>query len=143
MKYKELVSISGLSGLYQLLSTKSDGAIVKNLDDGKTKFIPARLHQVTPLDSIEVFTKSDNVFLSEVFLSMEKNEKKAKTYDVPKNDTKAIAKAFATGFPEYDEERVYASDMKKILKWYTIVKNLDLLKSLAEQAKEEIVEEEK
>ena len=47
---------------------------------------------------IEVFTKSDNVFLSEVFLSMEKNEKKAKTYDVPKNDTKAIAKAFATGF---------------------------------------------
>ncbi|QLH45869.1 MAG: DUF5606 domain-containing protein [Bacteroidota bacterium] len=53
MQYRELVAISGMGGLFQLLSTKSDGAIVRNLDDNTTKFVAARSHHVTPLDSIE------------------------------------------------------------------------------------------
>ena len=50
MQYREIVAITGLGGLYQLLTTKSDGAIVKSLADNSTKFISARLHNVTPLD---------------------------------------------------------------------------------------------
>jgi Ca2+-binding EF-hand superfamily protein len=127
MKYNELVAISGLSGLFQLLSTKSDGAIVKNLDDNTTKFVPARLHNVTPLDSIEVFTEEDNVRLFEVFMNFKKNEEAAGAFDVAKADNKKLKEHFGKLFPAYDKDRVYVSDMKKMIKWFAILKKLDLL----------------
>ncbi|GBL36093.1 hypothetical protein EMGBS15_16880 [Filimonas sp.] len=127
MKYNELVAISGLSGLFQLLSTKSDGAIVKNLDDNTTKFVPARLHNVTPLDSIEVFTEEDNVRLFEVFMNFKKNEEAAGAFDVAKVDNKKLKEHFGKLFPAYDQDRVYVSDMKKMIKWFAILKKLDLL----------------
>ncbi len=127
MKYNELVAISGLSGLYQLLSTKSDGAIVKNLDDNATKFVAARSHNVTPLDSIEVFTMGENVRLYEVFQSFKVHETEVDNMDVSKADNKTISKTFATLFPEYDKDRVYVSDMKKMIKWYGILKRMELL----------------
>jgi hypothetical protein len=90
MRYNELCAISGLSGLYQLLSTKSDGAIVKSLEDDTTKFVAARSHNVTPLDSIEVYTETDNIRLFEVFQNFKANESKAKELDVTKLDNKKI-----------------------------------------------------
>ncbi len=115
MRYNELVAISGLSGLYQLLSTKSDGAIVKNLDDNTTKFVAARSHNVTPLDSIEVYTEADNVRLWDVFMSMKKNEQALEGFDLSKADNKGLRAKFGEVFPEFDKERVYVSDMKKMM----------------------------
>lgn len=145
MKYNELVAISGLSGLYQLLSTKSDGAIVKNLDDNTTKFVAARSHNVTPLDSIEVFTMTENIRLFEVFQSFKTHESEVESMDVSKADNKTISKVFATLFPEYDKDRVYISDMKKMIKWYGILKKLDLLQEETEEvaANETFAEESK
>lgn len=140
MKYNELVAISGLSGLFQLLSTKSDGAIVKNLEDNSTKFVPARLHNVTPLDSIEVFTEEDNVRLFEVFMSFKKNEESAGAFDVSKADNKKMKEHFGKLFPAYDKDRVYVSDMKKMIKWFAILKKLDLLNEEAVAAEEETAE---
>lgn len=127
MKYNELVAISGLSGLYQLLSTKSDGAIVKSLDDNTTKFVPARSHNVTPLDSIEVFTEEDNVRLAEVFINFKKNEETAGEFDLSTADNAKMKTHFGKLFPQYDKDRVYTSDMKKMIKWYGILKKLDLV----------------
>jgi hypothetical protein len=141
MKYNELVAISGLSGLYQLMSTKSDGAIVKNLDDNSTKFVAARSHNVTPLDSIEVFTMTDNIRLYEVFQSFKVHEGEVESMDVSKADNKTITKLFATLFPEYDKDRVYVSDMKKMIKWYGIVKKLDLLSEPQEEISTEAADE--
>lgn len=138
MKFSDLVSISGLSGLYQLMGTKADGAIVKNFDDDKTLFVSARKHEVTPLDSIEVYTQTDNVPLREVFMTFEKNEGEVKEVAVHKQGNKVIQETFAKLFPDYDADRVYASDMKKMLKWYGILKKLDLLKTL--DAKDETEE---
>ncbi len=142
MKYNELVAISGLSGLYQLLSTKSDGAIVKNLDDNTTKFVAARSHNVTPLDSIEVFTMTENIRLFEVFQSFKAHEGEVESMDVSKADNKTISKVFATLFPEYDKDRVYISDMKKMIKWYGILKKLDLLQEQTEEVADETLAEE-
>lgn len=134
MRYNELCAISGLSGLYQLISTKSDGAIVKSLEDNTTKFVAARSHNVTPLDSIEVFTNTDNVRLYEVFQSFQKHESEVENMDMTKADNKTISKTFAILFPEFDKDRVYVSDMKKMIKWFGIVKKLELLN---EEVKEE------
>ena len=127
MEYREIVAVTGLGGLYQLLSTKNDGAIVKNLADKTTKFISARVHNVTPLESIEIYTTTDNVRLHEVLQKMKDNESKTPLAD-PKADNNTIKSYFKSVFPDFDDERVYVSDMKKMLKWYLILKDNDLLK---------------
>ena len=139
MEYKEIVSVTGLSGLYQLLSTKSDGAIVRNIGDKTTKFISARQHNVTPLESIEVYTVAENVRLHNVFQKMQEHEA-----TIPPIDQKTASKAAITGyfksvFPEFDEDRVYVSDMKKMLKWYDLLNANGLLVFPAET--EEVAEE--
>ncbi|MBU3675780.1 MAG: hypothetical protein FGM54_01160 [Chitinophagaceae bacterium] len=137
MKFNELVAISGLSGLYQLVSTKSDGAIVRSLEDKSTKFVAARSHNVTPLDSIEVFTKEDNLRLWDVFQIFKKNEAQVGDVQVQGLDNKAIKMNFEKLFPEYDRDRVYISDMKKMMKWYGILKSYNLLDEVEMPASEE------
>jgi hypothetical protein len=127
MEYREIVAVTGLSGLYQLMATKSDGAIVKNLADKTTKFISARLHNVTPLESIEVYTTSDNVRLHNVFEKMKDTAATTPIIDHKKADNNAIKAYFKSIFPDFDEERVYVSDMKKMLKWYEILNANNLL----------------
>lgn len=126
MEYREIVAVTGIGGLFQLLATKSDGAIVRNLSDKSTKFISARVHNVTPLESIEVYTTGDNVRLHEVFKKMQENESTTPLADT-KADNNTIKKYFKSIFSEFDEERVYVSDMKKMLKWYELLKQNDLL----------------
>ena len=127
MDYKEIVAVTGLGGLFQLLATKSDGAIVRNLADKSTKFISARLHNVTPLESIEVYTTEDNVRLHNVFQKMKDNENNIKPVDAKTADNNAVKEYFKSVFPSFDEERVYVSDMKKMVKWYEILKDNSLL----------------
>ena len=127
MQYREIVAITGLGGLYQLLTTKSDGAIVKSLADNSTKFISARLHNVTPLDSIEIYTIEENIRLSELFTQMNEQEASKPLVDHKKASNDEIKKYISSVYPNIDSERVYISDMKKMLKWYEILKASDLL----------------
>ena len=117
MEYSKLVSVTGLSGLFELLSSKADGGVVRSLEDKSTKFVSTRVHNFSHLESIEVFTLKDNVNLSEVFLSM-----KASTVKLPDAaDAKKVKAYFEKVYPEMDFSRVYASDMKKMVKWFGIL----------------------
>ncbi|RFM35376.1 DUF5606 family protein [Chitinophaga silvisoli] len=139
MQYREIVAVTGLGGLFQLIASKQDGAIVRSLEDKSTRFVSSRIHNFTPLESIEVFTTGENVNLAEVFKAMQEQDGKTALVDA-KADNNAIKAYFKSVFPEFDEERVYVSDMKKMVKWYTILKNNDLLK-FDEQAEEAPAEE--
>ncbi len=119
MDYNRLVSVTGLGGLFELMSSKADGGVVKSLEDKSTKFVSTRLHNFSHLESIEVFTVKDNVNLTDVFLAMEKNEEKLPD---AKADTKAIKAYFEKVYPDMDFERVYNSDMKKMVKWFELLK---------------------
>ncbi len=127
MEYKEIVAVTGLGGLFQLLATKNDGAIVRNLADQSTRFISARLHNVTPLESIEIYTTGENVRLHHVFEKMKEQEAAIPPVDGKQADNAAVKGYFKAIFAELDEERVYVSDMKKMLRWYEILKGNDLL----------------
>jgi ribosomal protein L10 len=74
-----------------------------------------------------VFTEEDNVRLFEVFMNFKKNEDAAGTFDAAKADNKKVKEHFGKLFPAYDKDRVYVSDMKKMIKWFAILKKLDLL----------------
>jgi hypothetical protein len=117
MEYNKLISITGFSGLFELLSSKTDGAIVKSLDDQSTKFVSSRIHQFSHLESIEVYTTEDNVNLVDVFQAI---KTAGKTLPSEKDD-KAIKAYFKEVFPTMDFERVYTSDMKKMIKWYKVI----------------------
>ena len=117
MEYSKLVSVTGLPGLFELLSSKADGGVVKSLEDKSTKFVSTRVHNFSHLESIEVFTKTDNVNLADVFTAMA-----ASTEKIPAdNDAAAVKKYFETVYPDMDFSRVYASDMKKMIKWFGVL----------------------
>ena len=117
MEYNKLVSITGFSGLFELLSSKTDGAIVKSLDDQSTKFVSSRIHQFSHLESIEVYTTDENVNLADVFQAMKKADKQVPS----EKDDKGIKSYFQDVFPTMDFERVYTSDMKKMIKWFNAI----------------------
>ena len=143
MDYKEIVSVTGIGGLYQLLTSKSDGAIVRNISDKSTKFISARLHNVTPLESIEVYTTGDNVRLHEVFQKMKDAEAATPPpSESKKADNDSVKAYFNQVFPDFDQDRVYVSDMKKMLKWYHMLKENDLLNFDSMQEEDNVTEEE-
>lgn len=128
MEYSKLVSVTGLSGLFELLSSKADGGVVRSLEDKTTKFVSTRIHNFSHLESIEVFTTGDNVNLVDVFTAM-KDSKEALPSD---KDAAAIKAYFGKVYPTMDFERVYASDMKKMVKWFGLLKENNIEIKLSE-----------
>jgi hypothetical protein len=118
MDYNKIVSVTGMPGLFELVSSKSDGAVVRSLDDNSTKFVSTRQHNFSHLESIEVYTTKDNTNLAEVFDAMKKSE-----LEIPdaKADNKSLKGYFEKVYPDLDFDRVYASDMKKMIKWFHII----------------------
>jgi hypothetical protein len=118
MNYNKVISVTGLSGLFELISSKADGAILRSLEDNSTKFVSSRLHNFSHLESIEVYTVQGNVNLTEVLKAI-----KSSTEKLPdeKADGKALKAYFEKVYPDLDFERVYTSDMKKMIKWFNIL----------------------
>ena len=114
MDYNKLVSITGLGGLFELMSSKADGGIVRSLEDKSTKFVSTRLHSFSHLESVEIFTVKDNVNLVEILTAIKNSSEKLPDA----SDAKAVKAYFQKVYPDMDFERVYGSDMKKIIKWY-------------------------
>ena len=133
MEYSKIVSVTGLPGLYELINTKSDGAIVRSLDDKSTKLASRRIHNFSHLESIEVFTTGENVNLAEVFQAMEK----ASGSLPDSKDNGAVKKYFEKVYPDIDFERVYSSDLKKMIKWFDVLKKNDVDIKLTEPEPEE------
>lgn len=135
MDYNKIISITGLGGLYELVASKSDGAVVRSLEDKSTRFVSSRKHNFSHLESIEVYTVKDNTSLAEIF-------KAIKTTAEPMPDAKADGKQlknyFEKVYPDLDFDRVYASDMKKMIKWYSILRQNNIeVKQKGEEKKEE------
>lgn len=132
MEYNKLISVTGMSGLFEMLSSKNDGAIVKSLEDNTTKFVSSRIHNFSHLESIEVYTIRENVNLAEVFKAMDASKEV-----LPSDKDAAAVKAyFQKVYPDMDFERVYASDMKKMVKWFGVLKANNIAIELTETPEE-------
>lgn len=141
MSYNRLVAVTGLGGLFELISTKSDGGIVKSLEDKTTKFVSNRVHHFSHLESIEIYTIKDNVNLVEIFNAMEKS---SEAIPDAKADAKALKAYFEKVYPDMDFERVYTSDMKKMVRWFDLLKKNDIeikLSEAGEDGEHEVKEE--
>jgi hypothetical protein len=133
MEYSKIIAITGLPGLFELISSKSDGGIVRSLDDKSTRFVSSRVHQFSHLESIEVYTTRHNVNLVDVLKAMESSKEK-----LPDDkDSTGLKSYFENVYPELDFERVYASDLKKMVKWYSALAKNQVEIKLSEPAEEE------
>jgi len=133
MEYSKIIAITGLPGLFELISSKSDGGIVRSLDDKSTKFVSSRVHQFSHLESIEVYTTRHNVNLVDVLKAMESSKEK-----LPDDkDSGALKSYFEKVYPELDFDRVYASDLKKMVKWYSVLSKNQVEIKLSEPVEEE------
>ncbi len=133
MEYNKIVAVTGLSGLFEVVSSKNDGALVRSLEDGSTKFISSRVHNLSHLESIEIYTDGENVNLVDVFEAMKTSTEAAP--DV--KDNKALKAYFEKVYPQMDFERVYTSDMKKMVKWYEVLQQKGIEIKLSQQPEEE------
>lgn len=126
MNLKEIVSISGLSGLHKIVSQRGDGLIVHSFDDGKSRFVPNRTHIFTPLEGITLYTETDNIELTKVLAEMKKQNDKNPPVE-PKANNDKHKEYMRSIVADFDEEKVYVSDIKKLIKWYHILEAQGLL----------------
>jgi hypothetical protein len=141
MEFKDIISISGMPGLFSLVSTKNSGIVVKSLEDGKTQFVSSRIHGISSLDNISVYLDNEETTeLKKVLLDMQKQQDESPLPD-PKADPNQLKEYFKKIVPGYDEEKVHVSDMKKMVKWYHTLKEHNLIPAEEIAAEEEKTEE--
>jgi len=134
MDLSNILSITGKGSLYKLISRAPNSFIVEGLEDGHR--FPALSHDgVATLDNIAIFTEEEEVSLQSVFQSIFKKENGQKVA-VPK-DNNALKAYFAEVLPNYDRDRVYVSNIKKVLAWYNILTEHQLIDLEEEKPQEE------
>lgn len=130
MTLAEIVAITGLSGLYKVAGKRNDGLVVTSLVDGKTTFVSGRKHLFTTLDNVTIYTTGDGISLKAVLSEMKKQEGANPPTANTDDDLKAYIEKI---IPDYDKEKVYLSDMKKLLKWYEILNAKKLIEELTKE----------
>lgn len=119
MDLSTILSISGKPGLYKLISQTKTGALVESLLDSRR--MPAFSHErISSLEDISIFTEEDDVPLKKVLQSIYRKENGGDCID-KKADEKDIRAYMEEVLPNYDRERVYLSDMRKLFSWYRIL----------------------
>jgi hypothetical protein len=139
MKIEKIVSIAGKPGLFLVISQGKNSLIVESLADKKRLPI-TNLQNISALSDIAIYTYEEEVPLRQVFYSIYEKENGAKT-DVKNTEKKELLSYFSEVLPNFDEERVYPSNIKKVVQWYNLLVDagfeFESLKEVEEENKEE------
>ena len=136
MEFREIVSVTGVSGLKKLVANRNDGLILSDLNGENKKFFSNRQHMFSPLDNIAIYTDEDTVPLLEVMLEM-KNQKASNPPVDPNSSNDTLRNYLGTILPNFDRERVNISDIKKLIKWFLILDETDAIQKPEEETQEE------
>jgi hypothetical protein len=135
MDLRTVLSVSGKPGLFKLIAHQKNGVVVESLLDGKRTAISANAN-VSSLGDIAIYTYEEEVPLRDVFKAMAEvtEGKEALSHKSSKDQLEDF---FGEVLPKFDQERVYASDIKKVVQWFNILVKNDLLSILEEEVSEE------
>lgn len=127
MDLTKVLSIAGKPGLYKVIGqTQNKGIIVESFIDGK-RFPAYAAHKISSLEDISIYTEDDDKPLKEVFEAIKDHENGAKSSVNPNGSANELRGYFKEILPDFDEERVYNSDIKKVIKWYNDLHDADML----------------
>lgn len=135
MELKDIVAVNGKPGLYEIKAQSKGGIIVESLLDGK-KFPVTVTHNISALNEIAIYTYEEEIPLRIIFKAIGEKEDGKETIS-PKENGKVLTSYFREILPNFDEERVYTSNIKKVLQWYNLLasKNFDFA-SIKEEEEE-------
>lgn len=141
MSLEKIISVTGKPGLYEIIAQSKGGIIVESMID-KKRFPISAMHNVSVLDNIAIYTYEEEVPLRIVLKSIFEKEE-GKEAMSPKESGKKLMAYFSEVLPNYDDERVYASNIKKVLQWYNLlVQNKFDFSTITEDKEEETKTEE-
>ncbi|SKB27415.1 DUF5606 family protein [Maribacter arcticus] len=125
MGLEKILSVAGKPGLYKLITQTRTGFVAESLLDGKRITVSLR-SSVSVLSEIAIYTLEEEVPLREVFQKIQTKENGAKTSISHKDEKIKLEEYFFEVLPNYDEDRVYVSDIKKVIQWYNILSDSDI-----------------
>jgi len=125
MNLEKIMSITGKPGLYQLITQTRSGFLAESLTDGKRITVGIR-NNVSLLSEIAIYTLTEEVPLREVFEKIKLKENGGPASVNPKDGNDALEEYFFEILPDYNEDKVYASDIKKIIQWYNVLQSKGL-----------------
>jgi hypothetical protein len=142
MEFREVIAVTGVSGLKKLVANRNDGLILSDLNGENKKFFSNRQHMFSPLENIAIYTDEDTVPLLDVMLEM-KQQKDANPPADPNASGEALRTYLASILPNFDRDRVNVSDIKKLIKWFAILEETDALQPKTSEVQETKEEETK
>ena len=129
MSLDKILSITGKPGLYKLITQTRTGFVAESLMDKKRLSVSVR-QNISVLSEIAIYTLTEEIPLKDVFEKIKEKENGQKTSVKPKDGKDKLEAYFFDVLPNYDEDRVYASDIKKVIQWYNLLLEHDLLDDL-------------
>lgn len=142
MGLEKILSVAGKPGLYKLITQTRTGFVAESLLDGKRITVSLR-SSVSVLSEIAIYTLEEEVPLRDVFKKIQEKENGGKTSIGHKEEKIKLEEYFFEVLPDYDEDRVYVSDIKKVIQWYNILTENKITDFSSEEvASEEASEEE-
>ncbi|HEY5688001.1 MAG TPA: DUF5606 domain-containing protein [Yeosuana sp.] len=141
MSLEKIIAIAGKPGLFKLITQTRAGFVAESLIDNKRLSVNAQ-QNVSVLSEIAIYTLTEEVPLKEVFLKIKEKENGQQTSVNGKDSKDALEEFFFNVLPDYDEDRVYVSDIKKVIQWYNLLQSHDLLDSLEADSLKKSDEEE-
>ena len=121
MNLKDLVSVSGLPGIYKSIGSRKNGLMLEDLQTGKRKFASQRKHQFTPLEGIGIYTdEDDTIELGKVFQQM-LDARADHPAPAPNSDSAVLREYFTDVVPNHDQDQVRISDIKRAIKWFNFL----------------------
>lgn len=138
-----VLSISGKPGLFKTISQGGTKLIAESLTDGKRNIVHSS-SQVISLADVSIYGEEEEMPLEDIFKTMLKIENKQKTSVSPKDSNADLNEYFGDIFPDYDKDRVYPSDIKKVIRWYNLLLEKDMLnfeEAPSQEAEEEATAE--
>lgn len=129
MSLDKILSISGKPGLFEIVTQTRTGAVVQSLIDKKRITVGAHSN-ISILSEIAIYTLTEEVPLREVLKKIKDKENGGPTSISHKDGKLVLEEYFFDVLPDYDEDRVYASDIKKVIQWYNLLQKNDLLGAL-------------
>ncbi|WP_034040962.1 DUF5606 domain-containing protein [Wocania ichthyoenteri] len=135
MGLDKVLAISGKPGLYKLIAQTRGGFVAESLIDNKRISVSVQ-QNVSVLSEIAIYTLTEEVPLRQVFTTIKDKEKGGQTSVKPKDSKDKLEEYFFDVLPDYDEDRVYASDIKKVLQWYNLLHQHNMLSLLDDENNE-------
>lgn len=136
MTLDKILSISGKPGLFKIVTQTRSGLVAESLIDGKKTSVNVHSN-VSVLSEIAIYTLTEEVPLKNVLKKIKDKENAGPTAISHKDSKIKLEEYFFEVLPDYDEDRVYASDIKKIVQWYNLLQQHDMLDALNSEDDEE------